>query len=190
MVRLRTALLVLALGATVAGLLASDAVTVGIKRGGEPVTRANFVAAKWPFPLDQWGLGRAYRCSAADCGVEVVLYLRAKIGFCNCETGVSDDTELDRVGDLELFSDRFVGLADGRVIKVGWMGGRSRPYQVEVPYSLPRTAQAIAFNEQCDVIVATVVAPLDRLPEAERHALEFLNSDTVLQWARAELGSA
>jgi hypothetical protein len=61
---------------------------------------------------------------------------------------------------------------------------------VEVPYSLPRTAQAIAFNEQCDVIVATVVAPLDRLPEAERHALEFLNSDTVLQWARAELGSA
>jgi hypothetical protein len=189
MLRFRTAILVMALGAAVAGLLASDAVTVGIKRG-EPVARANFVADKWPFPLDQWGLGHAYRCTAADCGVETVLYLRAKIGFCNCETGVSDDVELDRVGDLELFSPKFVGLADGRTIKVGWMSGRSRPYRVEVPYSLPRTAQAIAFNEQCDVIVATVVAPLDRLGEVERLALEFLNSDMVLKWARAELGSA
>jgi hypothetical protein len=190
MVRLHTVLPVLVLGGALVGLLASDAVTVGVKRGGEPTARANFVAANWPFPLDQWGLGRAYRCSAADCGVEVALYLRAKIGFCNCETGVSDDTELDRVGDLELFSERFVGLADGRVIKVGWMSGRSRPYRVEVPYARPRIAQAIAFNEQCDVIVATVVAPLDRLNEAERLALEFLNSDMVLRWARAELGSA
>jgi hypothetical protein len=185
----RSALLVLVLGCALAGLLASDAVTVGVERG-EAATRANFIPTGWPFPLDQWGRGRAFRCPAADCGTEVTLYLRAKIGFCNCDSGVSDDTELDRVGDLELYSDRFVGLADGRPITVGWMRGRSRPYQVEVPYSLPRTAQAIAFNEQCDVIVATVVAPLDRLPEAERLALEFLNGDMVLNWAKAELGTS
>jgi hypothetical protein len=185
----RSALLVLALGGGLAGLLASDAMTVGVQRA-DAETRANFIPTKWPFPLDQWGLGRAFRCPAADCGTEVMLYLRAKIGFCNCDSGVSDDTELDRVGDLELYSDKFVGLAVGRQIKVGWMSGRSRPYQVDVPYSLPRTAQAIAFNEQCDVIVATVVAPLDRLPEAERLALEFLNGDMVLNWARAELGTS
>ena len=64
--------------------------------------RAVWTEVKWPFPLDQWGLGRAFRCGAADCGTEINLYLRAKIGFCNCATGVSDDAELDRVGDLEI----------------------------------------------------------------------------------------
>src|SRR3954451_10492094 len=47
--------------------------------------------AKWPFPIDQWGTGRAFVCKAADCGTEVTLYLRAKLGFCNCTTGVADD---------------------------------------------------------------------------------------------------
>ena len=26
---------------------------------------------KWPFLIDQWGLGNAYQCKAADCGVEI-----------------------------------------------------------------------------------------------------------------------
>ncbi len=190
MARLRTGILVLVVALALAGLLAGDASTVGVQRDAGAVGRANFVEVKWPFPLDQWGRGRAFHCAAADCGVEVVLYLRAKIGFCNCDTGVSDDGELDRVGDMELYSPRFVGLSDGRPIKVGWMEGRSRPYRVDMPYSQPRTAQAIAFNEQCDVIVATVMADLDRLPHAERLALEFLNGDMVLKWARMELGAA
>ena len=42
---------------------------------------ANWTEAAWPFPMDQWGLGQAYRCAAADCGVAVVVYLRAKVGF-------------------------------------------------------------------------------------------------------------
>jgi hypothetical protein len=32
---------------------------------------------QWPFPIDQWGKGKAFRCKAADCGAEVKLYLRA-----------------------------------------------------------------------------------------------------------------
>ena len=59
----------------------------------------------WPFPIDQWGKGKAFRCKAADCGAEVNLYLRAKIGFCNCTTGVADDEDLDRMGDLVLVGD-------------------------------------------------------------------------------------
>lgn len=188
----RTTILVLALGAALAGLLASDAVTVGTgpKTDAPDIVRLrpNFIPAQWPFLRDQWGDGRAFRCVASDCGVNIDLYLRPKIGFCNCDTGVSDDAELDRVGDLELFSDRFVALGDGRAIKVGWMTGRSRPYRVEVPYSQARTAQVIAFNQSCDVMVATVVAPLDRLADADRFALEFLNGDTVLGWAKSIFG--
>jgi hypothetical protein len=169
----RTCIPVLALGAALAGLLAGDAQTIGASR---PVWNE----VKWPFALDQWGTGRAYRCAAAECGAE--------IGFCNCATGVADDPELDRVGDLELYSDKWVGLADGREIKVGSMNGRSRPYLVEMRYAAPIAAVAIGFNDKCDVAVATVVADRARLAAAERLALDFLNTDRVLRWAERELG--
>jgi hypothetical protein len=188
----RTAGLVAALGAAVAVLLASDAATVGVtpmRTEGVGVLRAAWSEVKWPFLRDQWGPGRAFHCAAADCGVDVTVYLRPKIGFCNCIEGVSDDGELDRVGDLELFSDKFVGLSDGREIKVGPMSGRSRPYHVTIPYAAPRNMLAIAFNSKCDVAVATVVAEHDELVAAERAAIAFLNGETVLHWAKAELGS-
>jgi hypothetical protein len=179
--RLRTGILVVALGAAMAGLLAGDAATVG-------ATRPVWNEVKWPFPMDQWGFGKAFRCGPADCGTEISVYLRAKIGFCNCATGVADDAELDRVGDLELYSDKWIGLADGREIKVGLMSGRSRPYKVEMRYSTPVYAHAIGFNDKCDVAVATVVAAQGQLTVAERMALDFLNTDRVLRWAEKELG--
>jgi hypothetical protein len=60
-----------------------------VTHSGQPV----WTDAAWPFPMDQWGQGWAYQCKAADCGIEVNLYLRPKIGFCNCQTGVADDEE-------------------------------------------------------------------------------------------------
>lgn len=190
MIRLRTAILILALGAGLLGVLASHAVTVGIglRTPERAETGTTFVEIKWPFPRDQWGDGRAYRCAAADCGVEISLYLRPKIGFCNCDTGVADEAELDRVGDLELFSPKFVGLTRSNDIRVGWMKGLSRIYQVDIPYDKLRPMLAMAFNQNCDVMVATVVAPLDHLPGAERHALAFLNGEPILKWARAQFG--
>jgi hypothetical protein len=190
MTPLRTGFVVVALGIALAGLLAGDAMTTSAgeraSTAEEPARAAAWSELKWPFPIDQWGTGRAFRCRAADCGADIELYLRAKLGFCNCTTGVADDAELDRVGDLELFSQRFDGLRDGRPIKVGWMNGRSRAYRVAMPYAPPRTALAIAFNDKCDVVVATVVA--SDVAAAERAALAFLNGDLVLRWAERELG--
>jgi len=184
---LRAGVLVGAIGIGLAAWFASDATTVG---AGERTPGAAAPAAwseiKWPFPMDQWGLGRAFQCRAADCNTDISLYLRAKLGFCNCTTGVSDDAELDRVGDLELLSSKFDGLRDGQPITVGWMKGRSRPYRVTMAYAPARTALAIAFNDKCDVVVATVVA--SDMAAAERAALSFLNGDLVLRWAEKELG--
>jgi hypothetical protein len=191
MTKLRAGIAVAALGAGLAALLAGDAMTVGLRQSLSPVTAARapvWNEVKWPFPLDQWGTGRAFVCNAADCGTEVSVFIRPKLGFCNCTTGVSDDDELDRVGDLELYSDKFKGLSDGRAVAVGWMNGRSRPYHIEMRYGAPRTALAIAFNDKCDVVVATVAAERAGLVVAERAALEFLNSDRVLRWTEAELG--
>src|SRR5262245_23214855 len=181
----RAAIIALVLAGGFAGLLASDAMGVA---SGTAAQGAAWTEVKWPFPIDQWGTGRAFQCRAEDCGTAIKLYLRPKLGFCNCTTGVSDDAELDRVGDLELFSEKFDGLSEGRPIKVGWMSGRSRPYHVTIPYQAPRTVLAIAFNDKCDVVVATVLAERDSLPAAERAALHFLNSDVVLRWAERELG--
>ena len=41
------------------------------------IGRPAWAEANWPFPIDQWGTGRAFACKAADCGTEVKLYLRA-----------------------------------------------------------------------------------------------------------------
>jgi hypothetical protein len=82
----------------------------------------------WPFPMDQWGTGRAFACKAADCGAEVKLYLRAKLGSCNCATGVADDADLDRMSDFDLIAGEVSPLGAGRPITIAWMKGHSRAY--------------------------------------------------------------
>jgi len=151
-------------------------------------THPHWTEVKWPFPIDQWGTGRAFQCGADTCGMTVNLYLRPKIGFCNCAKGVYDDVELDRVGDMALLGPQFAGAGEGQTVAVGWMQGRSRAFIVSGPDQPPGAAAAIAFNDKCDVVVATVTADADLLQGA-RAALQFLNSDLVLRWAQAELGS-
>jgi hypothetical protein len=147
----------------------------------EPV----WTEAAWPFSIDQWGQGWAYQCKAADCGVEVNLYLRPKIGFCNCQTGVADDEELERVSDIDLLGSEKSPLASGRPITVHWMKGRSRGYKVGG--AAGKQVLALAFNDKCDVIVATVIAGNE--PAAQEQAvLKFLNGDLVQHWAEQVLG--
>jgi hypothetical protein len=146
--------------------------------------RPVWTEVKWPFLLDQWGVGRAFRCRAADCGLDLQVYLRAKIGFCNCETGVADDEEVDRVADVDLLSSRYSPRGPGRPAAVGWMNGRSRIYDVEPK----RLALAVAVANRCDVFVATAVSERELPAAAERAVLEFLNGSVVLSWAKASLG--
>jgi hypothetical protein len=190
--KLRSGILISALGIGLAGLLANDAATLGVGWPGRTAApaapHAVWREVNWPFLLDAWGIGRAYRCAPADCGTEINLYLRAKVGFCNCATGVSDNADLDRVSDLDLFSEQFVGLTDGRPVSVGRLKGRSRLYHVDIPYAAARDMWEIGFNDKCDVAVATVLADPNRLSEAEGLALEFLSSDPVQRWAAVELG--
>jgi hypothetical protein len=143
---------------------------------------------QWPFPIDEWGKGKAFRCTAADCGAEVNLYIRAKIGFCNCTTGVSDDDELKRLSDFNLMGDKPSDLGPGHPIAVAWMKGRSRSYTVAGAFRAGQSALAVAFNDHCDAIVATVVAAHDRPTIIEPSVIEFLNSKTILNWAEVTLG--
>jgi hypothetical protein len=167
-------------------VVAGGAALVASKSAGPRALTPSFHEVAWPFPMDQWGLGHAYRCGPEDCGTRVDVYLRAKIGFCNCATGVSDDEELERVGDVELLAEKFSAPAAGHPIAVAWMKGRSRAY--DVPGRAPASTLAIAFNDRCDVIVATAVVPDGPAARVEAAVLAFLNSETVIHWAEKVLG--
>jgi hypothetical protein len=143
---------------------------------------------QWPFLMDEWGKGKAFRCKAADCGAEVNLYIRAKIGFCNCTTGVSDDDELSRLSDFNLMGNKPSVLAPGHPIAVAWMKGRSRSYAIANPFQSGRSALSVAFNDHCDAIVATVVVANGQPATIEPGVIEFLNSKTILGWAEVTLG--
>jgi len=140
----------------------------------------------WPFPRDGWPAGRAFRCDAAACGTGAELYVRPKIGFCNCDTGVADDDEVDRVADLDLMSKRFVPLAAGHVIKVAGLTGRSRGYDLRMADGSRRTAVGFALSHHCDLMVA-VVQGEGSAPAVQHVAEDFLNSEPMLRWMKSEL---
>ena len=142
---------------------------------------------KWPFLLDQWGIGRAFVCVPAVCGAKIDVYVRPKIGFCNCSTGVSDDVELERVADTGLVSLEIRPLDPGRPVKVGWMQGLSRAYRISEEKAGERLL-SVAFNDECDVVVAVAKLGNGDPTVVEPAVIAFLNSRPMVLWAKKELG--
>src|SRR4051812_34921072 len=139
----------------------------------------------WPFPRDGWPAGRAFRCDAALCGEAIELYLRPKIGFCNCDSGVADDDEVDRVADVDLISPRFSADQPGRALQLATMSGRMRSYRLDMPDGSRHAAIGIALSRRCDLVVAAArAASGSRLQHA---ALDFLGKDDLRQWMMAAL---
>ena len=140
----------------------------------------------WPFPRDGWPAGRAFRCGMAACGAEVEVYVRPKMGFCNCDRGVADDDEVDRVADLDLMSERFAPLAPGDVIRIADMPGRVRAYDLNLSGGLRHNAVGVAVSRRCDLLVAVAHgkgAPL----ELRRAALDFLSTREMTNWVTAAM---
>ena len=96
--------------------------------------------------------------------------------------------DLDRMGDLDLIGAEVSPLGAGRPITIAWMKGRSRAYTLTARNPQGKTAISVAFNDRCDMMVATVVLPHDRPATVEAGVIEFLNSVTVLHWAEVTLG--
>jgi hypothetical protein len=142
----------------------------------------------WPFPRDGWPAGRAFRCDACGGGLGgVELYVRPKIGFCNCTTGVTDDDEVDRVADLDLISPQFAPTAPGKIIRIADMSGRSRSYELKMSDGARHAAVGIALSQRCDLLVA--VAQGSAAPaELQRLAFDYLGSRELRRWMMAALG--
>jgi hypothetical protein len=141
----------------------------------------------WPFPRDGWPAGRAFRCAMEACGGEVEVYLRPKAGFCNCDTGVADDEEVDRVADLDLISERFAPREAGQPIRIAEMPGRIRTYDLGMADGSRHVAVGIAVSRRCDVLVA-VAQGAGTASDVQRAALAFLGSSEMTRWMIAAMG--
>ena len=143
----------------------------------------------WPFPRDGWPAGRAFQCAAEMCGDEVEVYIRPKLGFCNCDSGVADDDEVDRVADLDLMSERFAPLRAGRVIRVAEMQGRLRAYHLVKSDGSRHSAVGIAVSRRCDLLVAVARGKGDPAG-VQRAALDFLGTSNMARWMTAAMGGS
>ena len=141
----------------------------------------------WPFPRDGWPAGRAFRCESCGGGRGgIELYVRPKIGFCNCDTGVADDDEVDRVADLDLITPRFAPLKPGAPIRAAGLAGRIRAYDMQMPDGARRAAVGIALSRRCDLLVA-VAQGRGSAAEVRRAALEYLASSDMTRWMTAAM---
>jgi len=180
----RVAIVAASVGSVLAAMLAWSGVS---QHAAATATAPVWTEMAWPFPTDPWGKGKAFRCKASDCGAEVNVYLRAKIGFCNCTTGIADDDDVDRMGDLVLVGE-VSPLGTSHPIRIAWMEGRSRAYTLNARNPLGKTAISVVFRDRCDMIAATAVLGHDRPAAIEPSVIEFLNGSTVKRWAEITLG--
>jgi hypothetical protein len=161
--------------------------SAGYERAGSDTDGWREIA--WPFPRDGWPAGRAFRCENESCGEAVELYVRPKIGFCNCDSGVADDDEVDRVADLDLMSERFAPLQPGQPIRIADMPGRLRAYDLRMSDGSPHSAVGIAVSHRCDLLVA-VAQGTGEARGVERAALAFLGSHEMKSWMRVAMGGS
>jgi hypothetical protein len=174
----------LAGAAGIAGIMVAFAGVSAVRTPSEPSRmQPVWTEAKWPFPLDQWGVGKAYVCAAADCGSQISVTVRPKIGYCNCATGVADDGELERVGDNDLVSAAPRARGRGQPIKIGWMSGLSRAYADK-----DKGLLSVAYNDECDVVVALAVFGNADASVVEPAVIALLDSRPMVLWAKKELG--
>ena len=188
-------LLAIVIAALALGVLSGVAAYQKVHPQGGEGTQRRWQEIDWPFPRDGWPPGRAFRCDGCD-GAE--LYVRPKIGFCNCDTGVSDDDEVDRVADIDLISERFVPLEPGKPVRIGELSGRSRSYDLSMSNGTrhqavgmavsngARHAVGLAVSHGCDLFVAVVQGGATA-PDLQLKALRFLQSDEMRRWTLAAL---
>lgn len=186
------------LAATIAfatgGMLAAIAWSVAVygKKAMSSNGQPTWIEVSWPFAPDIWGRGKAFRCSSTDCGSEINVYVRPKIGFCNCMAGVSDDAELERLGDLPLLGQELgqelKPLGPGKAVGIAWMKGLSRNYSVAEPALSGKSAITIAFHDRCDAVVALALVGKKQPDRSEAAVIHLLGSRAVIGWLEHTLG--
>jgi hypothetical protein len=143
--------------ATFALILVALAGAAGAVRSGTD-GRPGWTEVSWPFLLDEWGTGQAFRCEDERCGREARLLVRVKRGFCNCFQGVADDGEVDRLTDFTFLGGPARPSGPGRPVSLGDMAGRVRAFAVDNTQATSRRAVSLVLAKNCDALVVTWIS--------------------------------
>ncbi len=142
----------------------------------------------WPFGRDAWPAGRAFRCGSAACGGEQEVYLRPKVGLCNCTRGITGDAEVDGVSDMDMLTDDFVPRAAGQPVAMGGLDGIARPYSLHLSGGRQRNAAGIALSHRCDLVVAASVGDSAGQAAALQAIAGLLSRPDIGKWLEQQFG--
>ena len=141
-----------------------------------------------PSLLTNSAAARPFECDARRLRNVGEAYVRAKIGFCNCPTGVADDAELERIGDLR--SAWREGCGAGR--RPPHCG---RPDEGPQPSLCARRTGSARHIRLVDRLqrpprrhCCNRVLRHNRPDIIEPNVIAFLNSPTIMRWAEGALG--
>jgi hypothetical protein len=140
--------------------------------------------AAWPFFRDAWPQGRAFRCDAAHCGEEVMVYARVKRGMCDCVAGVADDEDLERVSDAGLLTPRMTPEGSGEATDIAGLKTRLRHYRLEGGAALA----VLAGGRNCNAFVAMATARHDLNPQAMEAVQGLLKTPAMSRWVGKQGG--
>ncbi len=157
-----------------------------VTRPAAPDGRPVWQEAQWTPAIDNWGTGKAYVCDNAGCPGGVRMFARTKVGFCNCYTGVANDDEIDRIGDVDLHGDTYKPDAPGVVTAVGDLKGRKRVFRIDNRFVGTTHVLSIVVATDCKAVVATLVSSAPITPAEEQTAVAVLDDKPFQQWAAAQ----
>ncbi len=159
---------------TLALLLVGLAGVAGSVRSVAENPEPAWTEVSWPFLLDEWGAGQAFRCPDERCGPRAHLFVRLKRGFCNCFQGVADDAEVDRLTDFGFFGGPSRPSGAGRAIAIGDRSGRVRSFTVDSAEMPSRRAVSLVVAKDCEALVATLIADREVAAAADAAILALL----------------
>jgi hypothetical protein len=172
-----------ALAVGLAGLLAGDVSATGGGTSASAPDRVTWRETAWPFLRDQWGKGRAWLCEGPGCGAGARLYVRSKVGFCDCFNHVDDDDDIDRLADFDLIgNDRVVPLGAGRKLTVANNPARSRTFRLEGT-GRAKQVLAVVVAVDCGARVTILVSSRDGTPQIEAAVVAVVGDQDLLRVA-------
>ena len=142
--------------------------------------------ARWTPPIDNWGTGMAFACDNTGCPGGVKLFARTKVGFCNCFSGVADDDEIDRIGDVDLHGDTYAPDSPGVITAIGDLKGRKRIFRIGNRLVGATHVLSIVVATDCKAVVATMVSSAPITDAEESSAVAVLGEKPFQQWAAAQ----
>ena len=143
-------------------------------------------AIRWTPPIDNWGTGLAFVCDNAGCPGGVKMFARTKVGFCNCFSGVADDDEIDRIGDVDLHGETYKPDAPGAITEIGELRGRKRLFRIDNRFFGTTHVMSIVVATDCKAVVATLVSSAPITEAEEKTAVAVLSDKPFQQWAAAQ----